>query len=281
MISTPEIRDELGNTLDKTDIKIGKRYPGKVRDNYLLPDKRIMIATDRISCFDKVVGTVPFKGQVLTQIASYWFDQTKDIIGNHILEIPDPSVMVVKECKPVEVEVIVRGYLTGSLWREYEKGERRLYGLRLPEGMQKNGQFPTPIITPTTKAKDGEHDAPISKEEIIKQKLCTPEQWAAIEDAAYRLFAKGTELLNERNLILVDTKYEFGYLGQKLVLMDEMHTPDSSRFWYANEYHERFREGKEQKAMDKEFVRQWLLDRGFKGDGTPPELTEEVRIEAA
>ncbi|MBU0980571.1 MAG: phosphoribosylaminoimidazolesuccinocarboxamide synthase [Nanoarchaeota archaeon] len=279
-LTTQEIKAEVDNTLEKTDFRIGKKYSGKVRDNYILKDKRIFIATDRISCFDRIIGTVPFKGQVLNQLAAYWFDATKDIIKNHIIEVPDPNVTVVHECEPFPIEVVVRGYLTGSLWREYEKGVREIYGLKLLDNMSKNERFSDPIITPTTKAKSG-HDMPISKEEIIKQGICSTELWDEVELKALELFSRGTELLAERNLLLVDTKYEFGFIDGELVLMDEIHTPDSSRFWYKDSYFTLFRENKEQKSMDKEYVRQWLLKRGFSGDGEIPKLTDGVKVEAA
>ncbi|MFH1134020.1 MAG: phosphoribosylaminoimidazolesuccinocarboxamide synthase [Nanoarchaeota archaeon] len=281
MLSTDDIRSELNNTLERTDLGIGERHEGKVRDSYVLAGKRILVTTDRLSCFDKIVGTVPFKGQVLNQMAAYWFAETEGVIRNHLLEVPDPNVMVVKECVPLPVEVIVRGYITGSLWRDYASGKRNMYGLRFPEGLAKDEQLPEPIITPTTKALHGAHDIPISKDEILRRRICMPKSWERVEEAALGLYRKANEVLAERNLILVDTKYEFGTLGKSVVLMDEIHTPDSSRYWYRDSFFDLFREGKDQKSMDKEFVRQWLLGQGFSGDGIPPKLPDEIKIEAA
>lgn len=281
MLSTQQIKEQLNNVLEKTDFNIGKKYEGKVRDNYTLNGKRIIVVTDRISCFDHVIGTVPFKGQALNQIASFWFDKTKDIVKNHVIDVPDPNVMVVKECKTIPVEVIVRGYMTGSLWREYEKGKRDIYGLDLKERIIKNQVFESPILTPTTKETE-KHDAPITRDEIIKKKIVSEQLWDKIEDTALRLFGRGTEICKENNLILVDTKYEFGLLNNELVLIDEIHTPDSSRFWFLHSYHQLFNQDKDPKQLDKEYVRQWLIkERNFMGEGKIPSLTDKVKIEAS
>jgi phosphoribosylaminoimidazole-succinocarboxamide synthase len=283
MLATEQIRAELGNTLGKSDFKLPNKYEGKVRDNYSLPGgKRLIVTTDRISCFDHIVGSVPFKGQVLNQIAAFWFDHTKFIVKNHMVDVPDPNVMVVKECKALPVEVIVRGYITGSLWRDYKSGKRDIYGIKFPEGMMHQQPFDMPILTPSTKAEHGGHDVPITPQEIVGKKLVDRETWKKVEIAALKLFDHGTEILARQNLILVDTKYEFGLLDGEVVLIDEIHTPDSSRFWYLDTYKQLFEEGKEQKQMDKEYVRQWLInERNWMGDGPIPGLSDEVRIEAA
>ncbi|MBN1156426.1 phosphoribosylaminoimidazolesuccinocarboxamide synthase [Candidatus Woesearchaeota archaeon] len=274
-----EIVRHIPLALDKTDFKIGKKYAGKVRDSYIIKDKRIIIATDRISCFDSVVGTLPFKGQILNEIATMWFERTARIVKNHLIESPDPNVSVVLECKPLPVEVVVRGYLTGSLWRDYQNGKRDMYGLEFPEDMKKDQHFPKPIITPTTKADKG-HDEAITRGGIIKNGLVDEKLWEQIEDVSIKLFNFGTEFLKKYGLILVDTKYEFGLYNDELVLMDEIHTPDSSRFWYRDGYEARFRTGQEQKMIDKEYVRQWLISKGWMGDGVQPKLTREVIVEA-
>ena len=281
MLTTEEIKANLNNVLKETDFNIGKsKYVGKVRDNYILDNKRLIVTSDRISCFDYVVGALPFKGQVLNQLAAFWFENTKHIVDNHIIEVPDPNVMVVKECKPIDVELVVRGYITGSLWRAYEKGEKKLYGLELPLGLRKNQKFDEPIITPSTKAEKGTHDEPINPDEILEKGLMTKEQWEKISEISLRLFEKGTEMAAENNLILVDTKYEFGIHDGKIVLMDEIHTPDSSRFWFLDRYDALFQKSEEQKILDKEYVRQWLIDKGWMGDGPQPSLSDEVKIEA-
>jgi len=283
MLTTEEIRNELNNTLNETNFNLPGKYIGKVRDNYKLTDgKRLIVTSDRISCFDKIVGTVPFKGQVLNQIAAYWFEHTKHIVKNHVIDIPDPNILVGAECKPFPVEVIVRGYITGSMWRDYKSGKREMYSIKFPDELIPQQPFDEPIITPSTKADQGEHDMPISPKEIVEKKLVSKEMWKKIEDAALRLFRHGTELCQNNNLILVDTKYEFGELNGELVLIDEIHTPDSSRFWYLDTYEQLLQEGKEQKQMDKEYVRQWLIkERNWMGDGEIPVLPDEIKIEAA
>lgn len=284
MLSDAAIKSQLNYTLGKTNFKIGRKYEGKVRDNYILDGKRIIIATDRISAFDRVLCTIPFKGQVLNQSSAFWFEKTKSIIKNHMIDVPDPNVMVVRECKPYPVEIVVRGYLTGvtstSVWHNYEKGIRNFCGNILPEGMKKNQQFSRPIITPSTKAKKG-HDESISGEEVVKRGLVDEGTYRKMEKAALELFEFGANLVAKNNLILVDTKYEFGELDGGLVLIDEIHTPDSSRFWIKNTYGELFSKGKEPQKLDKEYVRKWLADRGFAGDGQIPEIPDEVKIEAA
>lgn len=253
-------------------------YHGKVRDVYTINNELlVMIATDRISAFDVVLPKgIAYKGQILNQIASQFLDATADIIPNWKLATPDPMVTVGLRCEPFRVEMVIRGYLTGSAWREYKAGVRQLCGVQLPEGMKENQKFPTPIITPTTKEDEG-HDQNISKEEIIAQGIVSKEDYEALERYTYQLFERGTQMAKDKGLILVDTKYEFGKKDDKIYLIDEIHTPDSSRYFYSDSYQELFDQGKEQRQLSKEFVRQWLIENGFQGkDGQKvPEMTEE------
>jgi len=278
-----DMKDSLVSQINNTfnnhvSDNMGTYYKGKVRDNYHIDDKIIMITTDRISAFDHVLGTVPFKGQVLTQLANFWFEKTKSIVPNHIISSPDPQVLIVKKAVPLKVEVIVRAYITGSLWREYGQGIRNQYGFNIPENLIKNQIFRKPIITPSTKADYGLHDEPISKEAIISG-VVPKDIYEQAEDYALKLFEEGQKWASSRGLILVDTKYEFGIYNGELIVIDEIHTPDSSRYWVASEYEERFNQGQEQKMLDKENIRQWLIDRGFSGEGTPPNLSDEIRLE--
>ena len=255
-------------------------YHGKVRDVYNINDEKlVMVATDRISAFDVVLPKgIPYKGQMLNQIAAKFLDATTDICPNWKLATPDPMVTVGVMCEGFPVEMIVRGYLCGSAWRTYKSGVREICGVKLPEGMRENEKFPTPIITPTTKAEMGLHDEDISKEEILKQGLATPEEYETLEKYTLALFERGSQIAAERGLILVDTKYEFGKHNGTIYLMDEIHTPDSSRYFYADGYQERFEKGEAQKQLSKEFVREWLMDNGFQGkEGQQvPEMTEEI-----
>lgn len=255
-------------------------YNGKVRDVYSVgDDKLVMVATDRISAFDVILPNgIPFKGQVLNQIAAKFLDDTKDICPNWKLATPDPMVTVGIRCEGFPVEMIVRGYLCGSAWRAYKSGVREICGVKIPEGMKENQKFPTPIITPTTKAEIGMHDEDISKEEILKQGLISAEDYAVLEKYTLALFQRGSEIAAKRGLILVDTKYEFGKADGKIYLMDEIHTPDSSRYFYAEGYQERFDKGEAQKQLSKEFVREWLMDNGFQGKAGQqvPEMTDEI-----
>lgn len=242
-------------------------------------EKLVMVATDRISAFDVVLPKgIPFKGQMLNQIAAKFLDATTDICPNWKMATPDPMVTVGVMCEGFPVEMIVRGYLCGSAWRAYKSGVREICGVKLPEGMKENQKFPEPIITPTTKAEIGEHDADISKEEILAKGLTTPEEYAILEKYTMALFKRGTEIAAERGLILVDTKYEFGKHNGTIYLMDEIHTPDSSRYFYSEGYEERFAKGEPQKQLSKEFVREWLMDNGFQGkEGQQvPEMTDEI-----
>lgn len=253
-------------------------YHGKVRDVYNINDELlVMVASDRISAFDVILPKgIPFKGQVLNQIAAKFLDATADIVPNWKIATPDPMVTVGIKCEGFRVEMIIRGYLTGSAWREYETGCRNLCGVALPDGMKENQKFPTPIITPTTKA-DAGHDENISKEEIISQGLVNKEDYELMEKYTYALFQRGTEMAAEKGLILVDTKYEFGKKDGKVYLIDEIHTPDSSRYFYAEGYEDKFAQGEPQRQLSKEFVRQWLIERNFMGkEGqVVPEMTDE------
>ncbi len=271
----------MAKALTNTEFKFEKQksvYHGKVRDVYDIDDdKLVMVATDRISAFDVVLPKgIPFKGQVLNQIAAKFLDATADIVPNWKLATPDPMVTVGLKCEGFRVEMIIRGYLTGSAWREYKNGCRELCGVKLPDGMRENEKFPTPIITPTTKA-DAGHDENISKEEIIAQGIVSKEDYELLEKYTYALFERGSKMAAEKGLILVDTKYEFGKRDGKVYLIDEIHTPDSSRYFYAEGYEEKFLNGEPQKQLSKEFVRQWLIENGFMGrEGEQvPEMTDE------
>lgn len=268
------------NALTQTEFQFpGQKsvYHGKVRDVYNIGDDLlVMVASDRISAFDVVLPKgIPFKGQVLNQIASKFLDATADIVPNWKIATPDPMVTVGLRCEGFKVEMIIRGYLTGSAWRDYEKGNRTICGVTLPDGMKENQKFPTPIITPTTKADEG-HDENISREEIIAQGLVSEEDYVQLERYTQALFARGTEIAAEKGLILVDTKYEFGKRDGKIYLIDEIHTPDSSRYFYAEGYEEKFAKGEPQKQLSKEFVRQWLIEHGFMGEPGQqvPEMTD-------
>ncbi len=267
--------------LTKTEFQLpGQKsvYHGKVRDVYNINDDLlVMVATDRISAFDVILPKgIPFKGQVLNQIASKMLDATSDICPNWKLATPDPQVTVGLACEGFRVEMIIRGYLTGSAWRDYKSGVREICGVRLPDGMRENERFPEPIITPTTKADEG-HDMNISREEIISQGIVSAEDYAVMEDYTRRLFNRGQEIAAKRGLILVDTKYEFGKRDGKVYLIDEIHTPDSSRYFYAEGYEEKFEKGEPQRQLSKEFVRQWLIDHDFMNEPGQimPEITDE------
>ncbi len=280
MISDDLLRAQLPHTLRQVDLPaLGELYRGKVRDNYTRGDRMVMITTYRISAFDHVLGTIPFKGEVLSRLTTFWFDQVKDIAPTHLLAAPDPSVMVVRQARALPVEIVIRGYITGSLWRDYQAGKAGAYGIAWPAGLRKDQRFDQPIITPSTKAEYGQHDEPISEAEILRQRLVAPEVWREAIAVAQRLFARGQEWAASRGLILVDTKYEMGISGGKLTVIDEIHTPDSSRYWVADGYAERFARGEEQEMLDKENVRQWLIkEHGFSGHGAPPALSDEVRV---
>jgi phosphoribosylaminoimidazole-succinocarboxamide synthase len=253
--------------------EMGTRYEGKVRDVYARGDERVLITTDRISAFDRVLGLIPYKGQVLNQLSAWWFSQTGDIVGNHLIDVPDPNVTIARAAEPLPVEIVVRGYITGvtntSLWRLYEKGDRRPYGIELPDGLRKNDVLPAPVITPTTKASKGQHDERVTREEILERGLVPAALWSEIEETAVALFRRGQQVAAAAGLILVDTKYEMGLVDGRLTLIDEIHTPDSSRFWVAGSYQPG---GGEPENFDKEFMRRWYAAQGYRGDGTPPAM---------
>jgi phosphoribosylaminoimidazole-succinocarboxamide synthase len=290
MIADDIIRAQLGRTLDRLELgsELGERYQGKVRDNYTTKDgKRIIIVTDRLSAFDRVLGTIPFKGQVLNQMAAYWFEATASMAPNHLVAVPDPTVTIARECKPLAVEFVMRSYLTGvtttSIWYAYERGARTFCGHTLADGMKKHQRLPRPILTPSTKAEQGEHDESVSREELLARGAISAVDFDAAAAMCERAFAFGQARAKERGLILVDTKYEIGRDADgRLVFIDEIHTPDSSRYWYAEDYEARMVGGEDPRALDKEYVRRWLLDeRGYRGEGPPPALPDEVRVEAA
>ena len=258
---------------------LGKKHQGKVRDIYILGDKRIFITTDRQSAFDKVLGFIPFKGQVLTALSAFWFEKTKDIVQNHLISVPDPNVLLVKECKLIPIEMAVRGYITGvtdtSIWGSYEAGERIIYGIKFPEGLKKNQKLPEYVVTPTTKAAKG-HDERLTEEEILKKRIVSSDIWEQMKKATLKLFEKGQKICDKAGIILVDTKYEFGLDNKgKLILIDEIHTPDSSRYWIKKSYLERFKKGLEPESYDKEPMRIWFKEHGYKGEGKIPKMPPE------
>jgi phosphoribosylaminoimidazole-succinocarboxamide synthase len=279
--------EQCGRTLTRTDLpELGERLEGKVRDFYVADGRGVMVATDRISCFDVVVGTIPFKGQVLNQISAFWFARTRHIAPNHLLDVPDPNVSVVRRCRPLPVEFVYRAYLTGisptSIWTAYSKGERTYCGHRLPEGLRKHDPLPEPILTPTTKAPRGTHDELASREELIRRGLVSEELFDRAARMTRALFDEGCRWASARSLILVDTKYELGTDDEgELLVIDEIHTPDSSRYWYRETYERALAAGLEPEALDKEYVRRWLVSQGYRGEGSPPRLPTEVRCEAA
>jgi phosphoribosylaminoimidazole-succinocarboxamide synthase len=287
MVSNEVIRAQLGKTLEKTSFPtLGAKYEGKVRDCYSRDGKRIIVVTDRISAFDVVLGTIPFKGQVLNTIAAHWFELTKNLVPNHVLSVPDPQVTVAVECQLLPVEFVMRSYLTGvtstSIWSHYQKGSREFCGHKLPDGMKKNQRLDRALLTPSTKAEKGGHDESVSRAQILAMGALSPADFDAAAEMCATLFAFGQKRAAERGLILVDTKYEIGRRPDgTLCFIDEIHTPDSSRYWYADDYEARFARGEEPRGLDKEYVRRTLADAGYKGDGPPPTLSDEVRAEAA
>lgn len=280
-----KIRAALPQCLTETHFAFGKKYQGKVRDTYDAGDKLILVTTDRQSAFDRVLASIPFKGQVLNLTSAWWFEQTESIVPNHMIAVPDPNVMIAKKCKVLPIEFVVRGYITGttstSLWTIYQKGQREYCGLSFPEGLRKNQRLDQPVLTPTTK--ETEHDRPISPADIIKEGWLTQAEWDEASAAAMRLFKFGSETAAKHGLILVDTKYEFGRDADgNIVVIDEMHTPDSSRYWLANSYEQRFAEGKEPENIDKEFLRLWFVDHcdPYK-DAVLPPAPEELIVTLA
>jgi phosphoribosylaminoimidazole-succinocarboxamide synthase len=288
MIERAALSAHLDNILsDATIPELPNHYRGKVRDNYDLPDgRRIIIATDRLSAFDRIITAIPFKGQVLTQIARFWFDKTREICPNHVIEYPDPNVLVCDRLAIMPVEIVVRDYLTGttatSIWPMYKAGRREIYGIRFPNGLRENQKLPATIITPTSKALDGGHDEPLTPEEITGRGLLTHQQWRTVSDLALALFAHGRAIAEKRGLILVDTKYEFGFDETgRIILADEIHTPDSSRYWIRESYERRFAAGQPPESLDKDFVRRWVSERCDPYRGPIPEIPRHVIFEAA
>lgn len=279
MIDEKTIIKNIPHAIKTVNLAGYKNHQGKVRDSYVLNGKRIFITTDRQSAFDKVLGLIPFKGQVLTQLSEFWFKKTKDIVPNHLIDVPDPNVMVVRNCKLIPIEMVVRGYITGvtdtSIWGSYEKGERIIYGIKFPDGLKKNQKLKRPVITPTTKAEKG-HDERLTEKEILKRKIVSPKLWKQMKKATLALFKRGQKIADRAGMILVDTKYEFGLgptiEGGKLMLIDELHTPDSSRYWVKATYSKRFNKGLEPEGYDKEPLRIWFKEHGYKGTGKPPKM---------
>jgi len=281
------LRRGLDLTLDATDLAIGEKIEGKVRDSYLPGDgTRVLVTTDRISAFDRVLGTLPFKGQILSQLSTWWMQQTADVAPNHLIEAPDPSVVIARQCEPLPVEWVMRAYITGvtstSAWTHYAKGERTFCGHDLPEGLKKNEPLPEPILTPSTKAEKGGHDESVSRATLLERGVIDEATFDACQEIVHALFAAGQRVCAERGLILVDTKYELGRAPDgTILLIDEIHTPDSSRIWHAGSYASRMSAGEEPESFDKEYVRRWLAKEGFTGDGPIPPIPDDIRVEAS
>jgi len=281
------LKEQCGRTLSQTDFnELGKREVGKVRDNYVADERRFIVVTDRVSCFDVVVSTLPFKGQVLNQLAAFWFEATAAIARNHLIAVPDPNVSVVQECRPLPVEFVFRAYLTGStstaIWTAYERGDRVYCGHTLPDGLAKHARLPQPLLTPTTKAPKGTHDELSSREDLLRRGILSEEVFEEAAGICGKVFAEGQRWAESRGMILADTKYELGLDPDgKVVIIDEIHTPDSSRYWYRDAYERAMSEGRDPQALDKEYVRRWLGDHGYHGDGPIPEIPVDVRCEAA
>lgn len=287
MLTEQQLQTALATTLTETDLTfLGAKRSGKVRDLYEQAEQLILVTTDRLSAFDRILGAVPYKGQVLNQLAAFWFRQTQDLIPNHLIAVPDPNVTIAHRCQPLPVEVVVRGYITGvtstALWYRYSQGERHIYGIDFPAGLHKNDPLPMPIITPTTKASDGGHDERITSAEVVAMGLASPRQWEEICAAAIAVFQRGQAIAQQAGLILVDTKYEFGVTDDgTVVLIDEVHTPDSSRFWIADTYAARHAKGEEPENFDKEFIRLYYAAHGYRGEGEPFPMPDTLRVEAA
>lgn len=288
MLDSKKLAPYLGNILrDATIPELPNAYHGKVRDNYDLVDgRRIIIATDRLSAFDRILTAIPLKGQVLTQIARFWFDATRDVCPNHVLDYPDPNVVLCRRLDILPVEIVVRDYLTGttstSIWPMYKQGKREMYGHRFADGMRENQKLPATIITPTSKAYDGAHDEPLTEAEILGKKLLSEAQWRDVSQKALALFARGREIAAQHGLILVDTKYEFGVdKSGEIVLADEIHTPDSSRYWFQRSYAERLAAGQRPESFDKDFVRTWVTARCDPYKDAIPEIPADIVAEAA
>jgi len=288
MVQSKTILKALPHVLKTITIpELGEKKQGKVRDFYILKDKRVTITTDRQSAFDIILGSIPFKGAVLNQLAAFWFEKTKHIVQNHVISIPDPNVLISKSCKNFPIEIVVRGYLTGttntSIWYSYQKGERNIYGMPFPDGMKKNQKLPEPIITPTTHPEAGSnlHDERLTKEQIVKENIVDKKLYEQAEKIALELFDFGSKWCQKHGIILVDTKYEFGLYDNKLILIDEIHTPDSSRFWISDTYEERFAKDQEPENFDKEFIRLWYTQRIDPYKDRIPPMPDELIIKAA
>jgi len=284
------MRVSLFEPFVEVDLPLPDRHDGKVRSSWALDgNRRLFVTTDRLSAFDRVIAGVPFKGQVLNQLAAWWFARTADIVPNHVLEVPDPNALVARAARPLPVEVVVRGYITGvtdtSLWAMYAAGARTVYGYELPDGLRKNTPLPRHLVTPTTKATHGGHDEPLSCADVVARGLLPADLWERVQEAALAVFARGVAVAEAAGLILADTKYEFGLAtgddGEELLLIDEIHTPDSSRFWMADSYEQRLAAGEEPESLDKEVVRRAFAELGYKGDGPVPTLPPETWSAAA
>lgn len=282
------LRAGLPITLERTDYDLGvERVEGKVRDTYVLDDgTRHLVTTDRISAFDRVLGTLPFKGQILNQLSAWWMSQTRELVPNHLVAVPDPAVSTVRSCEPLPIEFVMRAYITGvtstSVWTHYDGGAREFCGHRLPDGLKKNEPLPEAILTPSTKAEKGGHDESVSRATLLERGVVDEATFDEAAAMAHRLFAKGREICRFKGLILVDTKYEIGRAPEgSLMVIDEIHTPDSSRYWRLETYEARMSAGEEPDSFDKEYVRRWLAAEGFKGDGPIPPIPDDVRVEAS
>jgi phosphoribosylaminoimidazole-succinocarboxamide synthase len=282
LLTQEQLLEAAPHALTSVDIPgWGEKQTGKVRDIYDRDGKKFLITTDRVSAFDRVLGAIPYKGQTLNQLSAWWFEKVRDIVLNHVIDVPDPNVMAVREAETLPVEIIVRGYITGvtstSLWTLYAAGDRKPYGIPLPDGLQKDDRLPQPIITPTTKATGGAHDERLTRDEIIARGIVEKSLYEQVEESALAIFARGQEVAGNAGLILVDTKYEFGLIGGKLALIDEVHTPDSSRYWIQETY------GKvdEPENFDKEFLRKWFAERGYRGDGVAPTMPDDFIAQVA
>ena len=287
MLNAETIKKILPIAFAETELPLANKFSGKVRDNYPLSEqRRLLITTDRLSAFDLILGCVPYKGQVLNQLSAWWFKQTADILPNHVINLPDPNALIATAVEPFPVEVIVRGYISGvtstALWHRYSLGEREIYGYPFPEGLQKNQALPEPIITPTTKGGPGSHDERLTCDEVVSKNLLDAKTWQTIQQAALAIFKRGQAIAQKAGLLLVDTKYEFGRTPDgKILIIDEIHTPDSSRYWKADTYQQRFTQGIEPENFDKEFIRLAYVARDYRGEGTPPRMGDELWLEAS
>ncbi len=287
MIDPQRIAKQIPHVLSATHFEnLGEKYEGKVRDCYIQDGKRILITSDRLSAFDRIIALIPFKGQVLNALTRFWFEQTKDICPNHVISYPDPNVIAGRECTPLKVEMVIRAYITGSTgtsaWVNYQNGQRDFCGTVLPDGLEKNSKLKNPIITPTTKASHGEHDVNTNGEELVEKAVITQEEWEQLCQYTRALFQKGQEIAAKQGVILVDTKYEFGKTAEgEIVLIDEIHTPDSSRYWITDTYESRVAAGEEPDNINKEFLRLWLAGQGYTGEGDVPKVPDEVIVETA